>query len=57
MVGHLGDRGIREHISSEIEARFVTHPEIHQLNCSCLNQRWQENEFILKYKEKGKDPY
>lgn len=49
-MDYLGDRGIREHISSEVAARFVTSPEICQPNCSCPNQRWQENEFILKYK-------
>ena len=52
-MDYLGDRGIREHISSEVAARFVTSPEICQPDCSRPNQRWQENEFILKYKDKG----
>lgn len=54
-MGHLGDRGIREHISSEVAARFATNSEIHQPNCSCPNQRRQENKLIVKCTDKGQN--
>ena len=56
-MDRLGDKGIREHISGEGAATQVTSPEIHRLNFSCPNQRWQENEFFLNYKDRGQGPF